>query len=121
MSFSNRCFVFDQMLLIVWEVKVKFAEICKFNEVEPSKEKYEEYSKLYDDVNSLDKKTGNTLLHGACAAGDMTLIDFLTGSVFVELNVKNKDGLTPLQLALQHQKFNVVKYMHDLIKFRASS
>ena len=29
----------------------KFHEICKFNQVEPTEEKYNEYRKLYLDIN----------------------------------------------------------------------
>jgi ankyrin repeat protein len=61
------------------------------------------------DVNTCDREHKNTALHLAAKFGNGNLAELLARKLGADVNVFNKDGMTPLHIACQLRNQNVVE------------
>lgn len=62
------------------------------------------------DMNEVDPKSGNSLLHACVAASSLQLLEWLLDSG-LDLNIRNLEGLTSLELAIKLKELDAFKLL----------
>jgi hypothetical protein len=70
-----------------------------------------------DAIVETEAETGNTAMHIAVARGNGTMVQFLLQQPRVDITIKNKNGLDPLDLAIRLRHNQGVT--DELFRFRA--
>ncbi|MBD0391861.1 ankyrin repeat domain-containing protein [Wolbachia endosymbiont of Pentalonia nigronervosa] len=64
------------------------------------------------DINGIDvNDNGNTLLHVAVFKGHKDIVEFLCEQLGININAKNKQGKTPLDIARDLEKQDIVQML----------
>ena len=66
------------------------------------------------DINVVDS-VGNTALHYCCFGGNIKCAQYLIESCGANYNMKNKEGMLPIQFAVAGDHVELVSYLHKLM------
>lgn len=115
--YTNNVDYIDNILQSAYKYKMEYeGNKTKLSAKENSEKKYQEALDFVKKLNRFDefgKLYGDSIIGRSVFYNCLPIIRYLVEEKHVDIDMRNKWGMTPLMDAALHRKFEIVKYLYE--------